>query len=525
MRAVLITTAILALSACAATPPADQVILNATVITMDPDNPRAQALAIRDGVFVAVGTNEQAKKHIGPDTEVLDYTGKLVTPGLTDSHYHLRGVGEREMTLNLAGINGLNEFLAKVQDYAEANPDNEWITGRGWIETHWDPPVFPTRHQLDQVVPDRPVFLTRADGHAAIANTRALEIAGIDEHTEAPTGGRIEAGGMLIDTAQQLVRRHIPNGGRPDAKEALRIGGEVAQRQGWVGVHNIVDSWEDVEWLRQLYHEDKMPITNYVAIRWPSEGAEHLLRIGPQIDIVPGKLTVRAIKINLDGALGSRGAALLEPYADDPDNVGLIYHTEDALRDVLTRARDAGIQVWTHAIGDRANRMILDLYEEVLTDSNVGAAPSRRDHRWRIEHAQHLTAEDIPRFAELGVIASMQPSHAIGDLHFAPARLGLERLQYAYAWRSLLNAGAIIAGGSDAPVEVGDPCIELHAATTRSDLDGHVAPGWHPKQALALRHAIKMFTQNAAHASFLKRSRSMIRLGTRANKYAISTRH
>jgi hypothetical protein len=244
-----------------------------------------------------------------------------------------------------------------------------------------------------------------------------------------------------------------------------------------------------------------MPVGNYVAVRWPGAGAERLLEQGPIVGEFDGRLTIRAIKINLDGALGSRGAALFEPYAADPGNTGLLIHTAEELRPVLERALRNGIQVWTHAIGDRANRLILDLYEEAFEAVPVEA---RRvaEPRWRVEHAQHLTPEDIPRFAKLGVIASMQPSHAIGDLHFAPSRLGLERLRYAYAWRSLIDAGAIVVGGSDAPVEVGDPQIELHAATTRTDLDGYSGAGWHPEQALSREEALQMFSEWAAYAAF-----------------------
>ena len=427
-------------------------------------------------------------------------------PGLTDSHYHLRGVGERELTLDLSPARSLEELKARLAAWAENHPDAPWITGRGWIETHFDPPVFPTRHDLDAVIPDRPVFITRADGHAGLANTRALEIAGITRETEAPFGGDIlrdedgEPTGMLIDHAMPLLQRYIAEE-RPDMRKALRIGGEVAARQGWQTLHTIVDSWDEVVALRELYREEQMPVRNYVAVRWPGEGAERLLEQGPLIGEFDGRLTIRAIKINFDGALGSRGAALLEPYADDPGNTGFLTHRPEELRPVLERALRNGIQVWTHAIGDRANRLILDLYEEAF----AGVPPGERavaDPRWRIEHAQHLTAEDIPRFAELGVIASMQPSHAIGDLHFAPRRLGLERLRYAYAWRDLIDAGAIVIGGSDAPVEVGDPRIEFHAATTRTDLDGYSGEGWHPEQAVSWDEAVKMFTTWPAYAAF-----------------------
>ena len=427
--------------------------------------------------------------------------------GLTDAHYHLRGVGERELTLDLASARSLAALLAQLAAWSKAHPDTEWLLGRGWIETHYDPPVFPTRQDLDAVVPDRPVYLTRADGHAGVANTRALALAGIDRNTAAPFGGEIlrdaagEPNGMLIDLAQRLVQQHIPAAGRPGMQAALRVGGEVAARQGWATLHTIVNDWPEVEALRQLYREDRMPVRNYVAVRWPSRGADYLLEHGPMVGEFDDRLTIRAIKINLDGALGSRGAALLEPYADDPGNTGLLTHTPAELRPVLERALRNGIQVWTHAIGDRANRLALDLYEEAF-DRVPLAERAVPEPRWRIEHAQHLTAEDIPRFAALGVIASIQPSHAIGDLHFAARRLGLERLRYAYAWRDLLDAGAIVIGGSDAPVEVGDPRIEFHAAITRTDLDGYSGPGWHPEQAFTPEEAVQLFTEWPAYAAF-----------------------
>lgn len=453
-------------------------------------------------VLALAGCGETAQ---GPDGAAQSESSNL--PKLTDAHYHLRGVGERELTLNLDSAESVDELKRLLASWAADHPESAWITGRGWIETHYEPPVFPTRHDLDEVVADRPVFLRRADGHGGLANSKALELAGISRDTEAPFGGQIlrdargEPTGMLIDRAQALVSRHIPDDGRPKLKEALRVGGEVAARQGWVALHTIVDSWEEVEALRELYREGQMPVRNYVAVRWPGAGAERLLEQGPIVGEFEGRLTIRAIKINLDGALGSRGAALFEPYADDPGNTGLLLHTAEELRPVLERALRNGIQVWTHAIGDRANRLILDLYEEAFESVPM---EGRRvaEPRWRVEHAQHLSAEDIPRFAELGVIASMQPSHAIGDLHFAPSRLGLERLRYAYAWRSLIDAGAIVIGGSDAPVEVGDPQIELHAATTRTDLDGYSGEGWHPEQALSRQEALRMFGEWAAYAAF-----------------------
>ena len=465
---------------------------------------RVMTLAIAAAVFLAACGREEASPGAATEPGRPDPAS---LPGLTDSHYHLRGVGERELTLNLAGSESLQQLLDRVKSYADAHPESRWITGRGWLETHWAPPAFPSRWDLDAAVSDRPVYLVRADGHAAVANSRALALAGITRDAEAPSGGDIlrdaagEPMGMLIDRAQELVRRHLPDDGRPPLKEALRVGGQVAALQGWSTIHNVADGWDDVEALRELYAEDAMPVRNYVALRWPGAGAARLLDEGPILGEFDGRLTVRAIKIVLDGALGSRGAALFEPYADDPGNTGLLLHAPEDIAPLLERALRRGIQVWTHAIGDRANRLALDLYEQAFAAVPI-AERAVTDPRWRIEHAQHVSAEDVPRFARLGVIASMQPSHAIGDLHFAPSRLGMERLRHAYAWRSLIDAGAIVIGGSDAPVEVGDPRIEFHAATTRTDLDGHSGEGWHLEQAMSWDEAVRMFTTWPAYAAF-----------------------
>jgi predicted amidohydrolase YtcJ len=506
---------------------ADIVFKNGIVHTVNERQPRAEAIAIKGNKIIFVGSNRAAKAYEGNATRVIDLQGKTVVPGLTDAHYHLAGVGAREMNLNLEGTTSKEDFLAKVKARVNRAKPGEWVTGRGWIETFWKPPTFPTRWDLDKIAPENPLFLTRADGHAAVVNSAALKVAGVTKETPDPQGGEImkdkqtgEPSGMLVDRAQNLVGRHVPPATEADMEEALILGVRRSIELGWTQIQNAGATFSEVERLKKLYADGKIKLRIYEAIRGPSPDASRLLRAGAETNLYDNRFTVRTIKVSIDGALGSKGAALLEPYADH-DTTGLLMYKEEDLMPMFTEALRNGIQVETHAIGDRANRVILDLYEKAFK-AVPPAARKQRDPRWRIEHAQIMHPSDIPRFARLGVIPSMQPSHAIGDLHFAPSRVGIKRLEGAYAWQTFIKSGSIIAGGSDAPVERGEPMIEFYAAVARRDQKGFTGEGWHPEQKVTREQALKMFTIWAAYAAFEEGMRGSIEIGKLADLTILS---
>jgi predicted amidohydrolase YtcJ len=507
---------------------ADVVFKNGNVYTVNEREPRAEAVAVKAGKIIFVGSNKDAKEYEGKQTRVIDLRGNTVVPGMTDSHYHLAGVGAREMTLNLEGIASLQEFLAKVKERVDRAKPGEWVNGRGWIETFWKPPVFPTRSDLDKVSPNNPVVLTRADGHASVANSAALKIAKVDKNTPSPFGGEVmkdketgEPTGMLLDSAQGLVRRHLPATTRADEEQAILLGVKRSIELGWCEVQIPGNGYGEIELIKKLFGEGKIKLRIYDAVSGPGPSAERLLKEGPTVGAFDNRFTVRGIKAYMDGALGSRGAALLEPYSDAPNTSGFFTTKEEDLLPMLIEALRRGIQVETHAIGDRGNRTILDLYEKAF---NAVPPDQRkvREPRWRVEHAQIVNPADVPRFAKLGVTPSMQPSHAIGDLHFAPSRLGIKRLEGAYAWQSFIKSGSVIAGGSDAPVERGEPMIEFYAAVARKDQKGFTGEGWHPEQAATREQALKMFTIWAAYVAFEENLKGSIEAGKLADLTVLS---
>ncbi|MGB9178472.1 MAG: amidohydrolase [Pyrinomonadaceae bacterium] len=506
---------------------ADVLFKNGNIYTVNERQPRAEAIAVKDGRIIFVGSNADVKKYEGRSVRVVDLRGRTVVPGLTDAHNHLIGVGLREMTLNLEGTTSLEDFLTKVKARVEKAKAGEWITGRGWIETFWKPPVFPTRQELDRISPANPVFLRRADGHGAVANSAALKIALIDRNTPNPFGGEIskdksgEPNGMLLDAAQSLVTKHIPATTAAETEQAVLLGAKRSVELGWCQVQDAGGSYDDVALYRKLYEQGKVKLRIYKAVYGPTENSQRLLREGAAVGAFDNRFTLRTIKIVIDGALGSRGAALLEPYSDKPDTSGFLREKEEELLPMLEEALRRGIQVETHAIGDRANRVILNLYEQAF----AAVPPEQRkirEPRWRVEHAQIVNPADIPRFAKLGVIPSMQASHAIGDLHFAPARLGLKRLEGAYAWQSFIKSGSIIPGGTDAPVERGEPMIEFYAAVARKDQKGFTGEGWHPEQAVSREQALKMFTLWPAYAAFEEKLKGSIETGKLADLTVLS---
>ena len=498
------------------------VLFNGNVYTVDARRPRAEAVVAVGGRITYVGTSAEALKRAPAGAKKIDLHGQTAFPGLTDAHAHLAGIGERELSFDLQGTPSLAELKQKLAARAAANPGAQWIIGRGWIETHWSPAVFPSKSDIDSVVSDRPVVLRRADGHATLLNSAALKRAGIDRNTPNPSGGEIlkdatgEPTGMLVDNAMELIYRLVPPATDDERSKALEVGAAREVRVGWTQLQNAGTPFSEVDLLCKLYTSGRIKLRVYNAIGGPSPDADRLLKEGASLDRCGDRLTVRTIKLYIDGALGSRGAALLAPYSDSPSSQGLLINQPEALAPILRQALKSGIQIETHAIGDRGNRIMLDLYEQAFA-----AVPAKErkvaEPRWRIEHAQIVDPQDIPRFAKLGVIASMQPSHAIGDLFFAPKRLGSARLAGAYAWKSLLDSGAVVLGGSDAPVEVGDPRIEFYAAVARRSLDGFADENWHLEQRVSREQALKMLTLAPAYAAFQERERGSIEVGKQAD--------
>jgi len=506
----------LLLAAALAAPAAAQnlVITGGPIYTGVESNPTAEVVVVQDGRIAYVGAAAQAPKP-NPGAERIDLKGAALFPGFTDSHAHLRGIGERELSLNLEGAKSAAEAIARVKAYLDQRKPSAPVWGRGWIETGWPEGRFLDRADIDAIAPDLPVLLTRADGHALVANTAALKAAGIDETTPSPPGGEILKGpdgrltGMLVDNAMRLVAKLQTAPTEADRREAFAAAFKVEAAYGWTGVHSMSVAWADVALLEQLASEGKAPLRVYNAVDAAEAGP--LFASGPRAT-EDGRITTRAVKLYQDGALGSRGAALFAPYADAPGARGLVRTPPEQMRAAMEKAKAAGIQVASHAIGDRGNAGVLDLYAGLGVEGL----------RWRIEHAQVVRPADITRFRTLGVIASMQPSHAIGDLHFAPARLGDARLDGAYAWKSMREAGVTVLGGSDAPVERGDPLIEFYAAVARKDLAGFSGPDWRPGEKLSRAEALALFTSAAAYARFAEVELGTIEVGKRADLSAFS---
>jgi predicted amidohydrolase YtcJ len=497
----------------------DLLIFGGPIYTGAAPGAKVEALAVRDGKVAFAGGLAQARRAAAGATAV-DLKGAAAYPGFVDAHAHLSGIGFREMTLSLEGTPSVEALVERLKAWAAQHPGSDPISGRGWIETHWPEKRFPNRADLDRAVSDRPVVLTRADGHAVVANSKMLALAGIGRDTAAPAGGQIlkdptgEPTGMLIDNAMALVRSKVPPPSAEARREAVKRGVDLYASRGWTGLHNMGASVEEVANQEALAAGGALPvrIDNYMS---PAE-ATAVLRSGPSRG-PSGLVRVRGVKLYMDGALGSRGAALLAPYAD-AEGAGLLVTPIATIEKVLGQARASGAQIAIHAIGDRGNRLVLDAYEKAF----AGDPAALKAARWRVEHAQVLAPEDLPRFSRLGVIASMQPSHAIGDLYFAPSRLGPDRLKGAYAWESLLTSGAHVAGGSDAPVEKGDPLVEFYAAAYRHDLKGFAGPDWGLDEAVTREQALAMLTKGSAYAVSREGELGVLAVGRPADISAFS---
>ncbi len=495
---------------------ADLVVTNARIYTSDVNRPIAEALAVRAGRIAFVGSNRGALALAGPRTERLDLAGKTVIAGMVDAHAHLLGLGQALRTVDLVGTRSYNEVIARVAERAKTARPGEWIRGRGWDQNDWSDTRFPTHAALSRVVPNNPVYLTRVDGHAALVNAKALELAQVTAATADPTGGRFirdsanNPTGVLIDNAQGVVGRVIPPASRAQLREQALAAIAEANRWGLTGIHDAGVGAEGISVYDELAREGRYDLRNYVMIRANDSVLDAFMRRGPQKGLYDGRLWIRAIKITADGALGSRGAALLEPYSDDPGNTGLITTPPERIKSVAARALRNGFQLNVHAIGDRANRIVLDQFEAALREVPTA------DHRFRIEHAQILHYQDISRFAELDVIPSMQGSHQTSDMYWVPNRLGWARAQGAYAWRSLLNTGVVIPNGSDFPVEVVNPLISFHSFVTRQDAENFPAGGWMPEQRTTRQEALLSITLWPAYAAFMENESGSLTFG----KYA-----
>lgn len=484
-----------------------------------------EALAIRDGKIAALGTTGEITRRYDAD-RVFDLQGRSVYPGFTDAHGHVESLGASLLNLDLTGTSSPGEIRRRIEEWAKQLKPGQWIRGRGWDQNDWPEKNFPHHRDLDEVAGDVPVVLSRVDGHAVWVNRRVLEIAGITRETPDPEGGLIVRDpdgtptGVFVDAAVDLLQSVLPRPSEEDRSEAVRRSLAMCLSLGLTAVHDMGVDAEGLEVYRRLAGRGELPVRVYAVI----EGSDTALvsasfARGPEVDLYNGMLTVRAIKMYADGALGSYGAALLEPYSDAPGNRGLTLTSSAVLSELCARAVERGFQVCTHAIGDRANAFVLDAYEAALSRA---AGANRADPRFRVEHAQVVAPADIPRFKELGVLPSMQPTHCTSDMPWAGVRLGEARLRGAYAWRSFLDAGSIIPGGSDFPVEHPNPLLGFHAAVTRQDVNGQPPDGWRADQRMSRIEALMSFTTWAAYAAFQERSRGSLEEGKLADMVVLS---
>lgn len=501
---------------------ADFILHNARIYTVNPEQPEAEALAVRSERILMVGGNEEVLEAY-PEAERVDAGGRAVIPGLIDAHAHLMGLGTSLLQADLIDAASKEETVERLVAFEETLPEGAWLTGRGWDQNDWPEQAFPTRHDLDEAFPERPVWLRRIDGHAAWANTAALEAVGLDALRAAsdPEGGKImrddqgDPTGVFVDAAMDLIERQVPPAPEEQLSEALQLALGETKRYGLTGVHEAGLDRRTSERYQQAIDRGAFDVRLYGMIGGRGEAFDHFCENGPILDY-GGKLTVRAVKFYIDGALGSRGAALLNDYSDDAGNAGLLMQPPDSFALDVRRALECGFQVNTHAIGDRGNRVALDAYETAMQQTG------RTSGRHRIEHAQVVALEDIPRFAELDVIASMQPTHATSDMYWAEDRLGPERTRGAYAWRRFLDEGAVLAFGSDFPVEQVNPLLGFYAAVTRQDTEGYPEGGWYPDQRLTREEALYAFTLAAAYAAFMEDAAGSIEPGKYADFVVLS---
>jgi predicted amidohydrolase YtcJ len=490
-----------------------------------------EAVAIANGRILAVGSDEEIAAYKGPNTAVIDLKGRLAVPGLTDSHAHFIQGGFQLLSVDLKDARSEEEFVRRIAEKARTLPPGRWMQGGDWDEEAWPSENLPTRWLIDSVTPRTPVFISRYDGHAVLANSLALQLAGISKETPDPAGGVIvrdpksgEPTGVLKDEAQDLVAKVIPRPSQTEMEEALRAALKEAARVGLTSIHDITvgpEAWNgnftgEIELLRRAELEGWLTCRIYAIT--PIANWKNLEQAGISHDMGSDFLEMGAVKAFADGSLGSRTAWMFKPYDDDPSNSGLpmpIMAPPAKLEEIAGQADQAGIQICTHAIGDRAISSLLDIYERI-----GGEHPA--EHRFRVEHAQHVRPEDFARFGKLGIVASMQPYHAIDDGRWAEKRIGHERARSSYAWKSMLDAGARLAFGSDWPVAPLDPLSGIYAAVTRATLDGKNPGGWFPEQRLTVEEALRAYTLGAAYAAFQEKEKGTISPGKLADVVVLS---
>jgi predicted amidohydrolase YtcJ len=503
-------------------PPADLVLRGGKVVTLNPERPVAEAIAVTGGRITAIGSTTEMNSYVGPETQVIELEGALATPGLIEAHAHFMDLGESRMTLDLVGTESADQVASLVAETSEQAPDGAWIQGHGWDQNDWEVKEFPTYEILDGVAPERPVFLTRVDMHAAWANSKAMEMAGITRESEDPEGGEIvrdEDGnptGVFIDNARDLITEEIPAPSEDMRLEAFRQAQQACMENGITSFHDAGVDEATLDLYRRARDEDELKVRLYTMI-WGTDSELIAQYFSHKPEISP-RLTIRTVKLLIDGALGSRGAAMLEDYSDRPEWKGLMILSEDEVYGIADRALTAGYQVAAHAIGDRANRETLNAFERAFADHREVADP-----RFRIEHAQVLDQNDIPRFAELGVIAAMQGVHATSDMPWIAERIGEERTQEgAYAWARLLGSGVKIANGTDAPVENISPLECFYASVSRQDKEGTPEGGWYPEHKMSREQALRSYTLDAAYAAFEENEKGSLEPGKLADITVLS---
>ncbi len=504
-----------ALPCAAQTQSADLIVVNARVYTADESRPLVDAFAVTKGRIVFTGSSSEAAYLRGSNTVVYDAKGKTIIPGMVDAHAHLGGLAESLRSVDLTGTRSYEEVIARVVERSQSLPAGSWIVGRGWDQNAWSDTRFPTHEKLSAAVPNHPVSLTRVDGHASLVNANAMSRASLASKKN-PAGGiisrddRNQPTGILIDRAQQLVSSLIPTASQSEVRESLKGAVTLMHRWGLTGLHDAGSSRVMIDLYENMAATGELDLRLYAMISDDSAAINHYFAMGPRSGLHDGRLWVRSVKLYADGAMGSRGAALLEAYSDDANNTGLLLSTPDHIQSVAERGLKSGFQINTHAIGDRGNRVVLDAYEAALR------TVPKADHRFRVEHAQILHYDDIPRFAKLGVVPSMQASHQTSDMYWVGKRLGPTRVLGAYAWKSLLETGVVLPNGSDFPVEQVNPLISFHASVARQDANNWPAGGWLPEQRMSREDALRSMTIWPAWSAFQEKDLGSIAVG----KYA-----